>query len=231
MSFVPLTEREIGLAEICDQMRADIKQYPNIPRSNVKLGGGNNAMGGQSMASFEIYGYDFAVTDSLAKELAQKLRESKDISQVNISRSDYQPEYQVEFDREKLAMHGINLSTAATYLPNRYNGAMATYFSEDGDEYDVKVRFEPESRTSISNIENITLYSNTGQPVKVKEVGKVVQHELPPTIERKDRERVVTVDAVMAAGAALSDGVAYGMSVVNEMTIPIGYKIQVTTSY
>ena len=231
MALVPLTEREIGLAEICDQMRADIKNYPEIARSNVKLGGGGGGMGGQSSASFEIYGYDFAITDSLAKQLAQKLGESDLISQVNISRSEYQPEYQVDFDREKLAMHGLNLSTAATYLRNRINGSLATYFREDGDEYDVKVRFEPESRTSISDIENIILYSNSGTKVRVKDVGKVVQRELPPTIERKDRERIVKVDAVMAAGAALSDGVAYGMSVIDEMTIPSGYTIQVAGSY
>ena len=231
ISFVPLTERSIGLADICDQMRADIKDIPEVERSNVQLGGGTSAMGGQSMASFEIYGYDFAITDSLAKELSQRLRESKHISQVNISRSKYQPEYQVDFDREKLAMHGINLSTAATFLRNRYNGALATYFREDGDEYDVKVRYKPTSRTSIEDIENIILYTNTGKAIRLKEVGKVVQRELPPTIERKDRERIVTVDAVMAAGAALSDGVEFGMECIKEMTIPSGYSIQVAGSY
>ena len=230
MSFVPLTERTLGLSEICDQMRADIKNsFPEIARFNLQSGGGG--MGGQVTASFEIYGYDFAVTDSLAKNLARNLEKSPLISQVNISRSNYQPEYQVDFDREKLAMHGLNLSTAATYLRNRYNGALATYFREDGDEYDVKVRFEPESRTSIANIENVVLYSNNGTKVRVKDVGKVVQRELPPTIERKDRERIVKVDAVMAAGAALSDGVAYGMGVVNEMAIPSGYSIQIAGSY
>ena len=229
-SFVPLTERTLGLSEICDQMRADIKNsFPEIARFNLQSGGGG--MGGQVTASFEIYGYDFAVTDSLAKNLACNLEKSPLISQVNISRSNYQPEYQVDFDREKLAMHGLNLSTAATYLRNRYNGALATYFREDGDEYDVKVRFEPESRTSIANIENVVLYSNNGTKVRVKDVGKVVQRELPPTIERKDRERIVKVDAVMAAGAALSDGVAYGMGVVNEMAIPSGYSIQIAGSY
>ena len=230
MSFVPLTERTLGLSVICDQMRADIKNsFPEIARFNLQSGGGG--MGGQVTASFEIYGYDFAVTDSLAKNLARNLEKSPLISQVNISRSNYQPEYQVDFDREKLAMHGLNLSTAATYLRNRYNGALATYFREDGDEYDVKVRFEPESRTSIANIENVVLYSNNGTKVRVKDVGKVVQRELPPTIERKDRERIVKVDAVMAAGAALSDGVAYGMGVVNEMAIPSGYSIQIAGSY
>ena len=229
-SFVPLTERTLGLSEICDQMRADIKnRFPEIARFNLQSGGGG--MGGQVTASFEIYGYDFAVTDSLAKNLARNLEKSPLISQVNISRSDYQPEYQVDFDREKLAMHGLNLSTAATYLRNRYNGALATFFREDGDEYDVKVRFEPESRTSIADIENVVLYANNGTKVRVKDVGKVVQRELPPTIERKDRERIVKVDAVMAAGAALSDGVAYGMGVVNEMAIPSGYSIQIAGSY
>ena len=225
ISFVPLTEREIGLETICDQMRADIKNIPEIAKSNVQLGGGGGGMGGQSGASFEIYGYDFDVTDRLAKELAAELKKADVISQVNISRSDYQPEYQVDFDREKLAMHGLNLSTAATYLRNRFNGAMATYFREDGDEYDVKVRYEPTSRTSIADIENITIYSGTGKPVRIKELGKVVQRELPPTIERKDRERIVTVDAVMAAGAALSDGV------IEKMDIPSGYNIDIAGSY
>ena len=229
-SFVPLTERELGLSVICDQMRADIKnRFPEIARFNLQSGGGG--MGGQVTASFEIYGYDFAVTDSLAKNLARNLEKSPLISQVNISRSNYQPEYQVDFDREKLAMHGLNLSTAATYLRNRYNGALATYFREDGDEYDVKVRFEPESRTSIADIENVVLYSNNGTKIRVKDVGEVVQRELPPTIERKDRERIVKVDAVMAAGAALSDGVAYGMEVVDKMSIPSGYSIQIAGSY
>ena len=230
MAFVPMTEREIGIAEICDQMRADVKKYPEIARSNISQGGGGG-MGGQTMATFEIYGYDFDITDQLSKSLADSLRKNPLITQVNISRSDYQPEYQVDFDREKLAMHGLNLATAATFLRNRYNGSLATYFREDGDEYDVKVRYEPNSRTSIEDIENIILYSSNGTAVRVKDLGKVVQRELPPTIERKDRERIVTVDAVMAAGAALSDGVEYGLSVIDKMEIPAGYNIDIAGSY
>lgn len=231
ISFVPLDEREISLAEICDQMRADLKAIPEIAKSNVQLGGGTSGMGGQTMATFEIYGYDFDVTDHLAKELSDSLRAWEKVTQVNISRSDYQPEYQVDFDREKLAIHGLNLSTAANYLRNRYNGALATYFREDGDEYDVKVRYEPTSRTSIEDIENIIIYSSTGKPIRIKELGKVVQRDLPPTIERKDRERIVTVNAVLAAGAALSDGVNYGLSIIDNMNIPSGYTIDVAGSY
>ena len=231
MTFVPVTERSIGLAEICDQMRADVKNFPEIARSNVKLGGGNNSMGGQSVASFEIYGYDFAVTDSLAGILKEKLLKSEHISQVNISRSNYQPQYNVDFNREKLAEHGIRLSSAAMSVRNCINGALATKFREDGDEYDVKVRLKPEDREDIVAIENISLKSSSGNNVRIGDVGEVKTSDTPPTIERKDRERVVTVSAVMAAGAALSDGVEYGMKVINEMQLPTGYSIQVAGSY
>ena len=228
MSFVPSNKRELTINEICDQMRADVKNFPEIAKYNITTG--QSGMGGQSMASFEIYGYDFATTDRLAKELATELRKSEHITQVNISRSDYQPQYRVEFDREKLAMHGLNLSTAATYIRNRYNGALATYYREDGDEYDVKVRYNPESRQSIKDIENIKFNGNKG-PVSLKDVGKVVMNDMPPTIERMDRERIVTVNAVMAAGSALSDGVEFGQSVIDKMELPSGVSIQVAGSY
>ena len=232
MTFVPSNEREKGLDIICDEMRADIKKMPEIAKSNVMLGGSQGGgMGGQTMATFEIYGYDLNETDRLSKELAASLREWEKVTQVNISRSDYQPQYVVEFDREKLAMHGLNLSTAATYLRNRYNGATATYFREDGDEYDVKVRYEPTARQSIEDIENVVLYTNAGQPVRVKEVGKVIMSEMPPTIKRKDRERIVTVDAVLAAGTALSEGVNHGLAIIDKMEIPAGVAIQVAGSY
>ncbi len=230
--FVPSNEREKDLATLCDELRADLKQFPELAKSKVMLGGSQSGgMGGQSMASFEIYGYDLQETDRLSKQLADSLRAWDKISQVNISRSDYLPQYVVDFDREKLAMHGLNLSTAATYLRNRYNGALATYYREDGDEYDIKVRYEPSARQSIDDLENIVIYSNNGQPVRIKELGKVVLNEMPPTIERKDRERIVTVDAVLAAGTALSDGVNYGQAIIDNMTIPSGISVQVAGSY
>ena len=187
-------------------------------------------MGGQSIAEFEIYGYDFAVTDQLSQELERELRKIEGVAEVIISREDYQPEYQVEFDREKLALHGLNLSTAATYLRNRVNGALATYYREDGDEYDVKVRLAPEYRTSIEDLENIKIYTPAGQGIRVKDLGQVVERSNPPTIERKDRERIVTVSAVISE-VPLGDVVKAAQVVIDQMDIPSGVTIQVAGSY
>ncbi|MBO4985779.1 MAG: efflux RND transporter permease subunit [Bacteroides sp.] len=230
ISLVSVEERDISLEQVCNEMREDLKAYPELDEAQVSMGGGGGGMGGQSTADFEIYGYDFAETDRVAAELQAELLKVKGVSEANISRQDYQPEYQVDFDREKLALHGLNLSTASQYLRNRVNGSLATYYREDGDEYDVKVRYAPEFRTSIEDLENIKIYTPTGQGVRIKDLGKVVERSNPPTIERKDRERVVTVSAVIS-GAPLGDVVTAGQAIVDKMALPTGITVQIAGSY
>lgn len=224
-------ERDRTLQEICDLMRKDLAEnYPELKKAEVKLGGGGGGMGGETTLDFEVYGYDFTASDTIANYLTNKLRTIKGVTEVRISRGDYQPEYQVDFDREKLALYGLNLSTAATYLRNRINGATASLYREDGDEYDIKVMYAPEFRTSIADIENILIYNNQGKAVRVKDVGKVVERFNPPTIERKDRERINTVSAIVS-GAPMSEVVAAANKEIEKMDMPSGFTIELSGSY
>ena len=223
-------ERKRTLSEICDLMRKDLEEYPEIKKSQVNLGGGSSAMGGQTSLDYEIYGYSFEETDSVAAQLSALLRNINGVSEIRISREDYQPEYQVDFDREKLALNGLNLATAATYLRNRINGATASQFREEGEEYDIKVMYAPEYRTSIEDIENIIIYNSQGKGVRVKEVGTVVERFAPPTIERKDRERINTVSAILS-GAAMSDVVAAAQKEIDKLSLPSGVSIELSGTY
>ncbi|MBD5288269.1 MAG: efflux RND transporter permease subunit [Muribaculaceae bacterium] len=225
-------DRKRKITEIADEMRKDIdNDFPEFKKAQVMVGGRQGGgMGGQSTVDFEVYGYDFDNTDKVARDLAEILRGINGTADVIISRSDYQPEYQVDFDREKLAMHGISLQTAAFYLRNRINGSTASQFREDGEEYDIKVMYSPEKRTQISDIENIMIYSSNGSGVRLKELGTVVERFTPPTIERKDRERLITVSAVVD-GVPMSQVVADAEAQINSIDMPPGINIQIAGSF
>lgn len=225
-------DRDRKITDIADDMRKDIENdFPEFKKAQVMVGGRQGGgMGGQSTVDFEVYGYDFDNTDKVARDLAEILRGINGTADVIISRSDYQPEYQVDFDREKLAMHGISLQTAAYYLRNRINGSTASQFREDGEEYDIKVMYSPEKRTQISDIENIMIYTSRGQGVRLKELGTVVERFTPPTIERKDRERLITVSAVVD-GVPMSQVVADAEAQMNSIEMPPGINIQIAGSY
>ena len=231
IALVDVDKRERRIFEIADGMRADLEQIPELKKREVNIGGGRGSgMGGQSVIDFEIYGYDFEETDSVARQLSRTLRNIKGAADITISRSDYQPEYQVDFDREKLALNGLNLQTAAYFLRNRINGSVASYYREDGEEYDIKVMYAPEHRTEISDIENIVIVNNQGRGVRVKDVGTVVQRLTPPTIERMDRERVVKVSTVVD-GVPMGDLVTQAQAEIDKMDLPSGVSISLAGSY
>lgn len=231
IKFCPSNKRKEKLSDICDQMRADCKADLDLDRFIVLLGGMKSSMGGQNTASFEIYGYDLNNTYDFATKLADEFRKSELITQVNVSRSDYQPELVIDFDREKLAQQGIGMSTAASHIRNLINGSLLSYYREDGEEYDIKVRYDVNERVSIENIENMLIPNGYGQNIHVRDIATVRESSIPPTIERKDRQRIVTVDAVLASGEALSKGVELGYQICDSLDLPSGVTYQVAGSY
>lgn len=231
ITLKPIKERTKSLTEVAALMREDLKKYPELDKYLVNVGGSRGgSMSGQSTIDYEIYGYDFEKTDSVAQRLKRILSSVKGTADIRISRDNYQPEYQVDFDRQKLAIYGLNLTTAANALRNRINGSTASYFREDGDEYDIKVMYDPDYRQSIEDIENILLFNAQGKGVRLKEVGTVVERFNPPTIERKDRERIITVSTVVQ-DRPMSDIIADAQPQIDKMEVPSGVSINLSGSY
>ena len=220
------SKREKSLNQICDEMRLDLEQYPEIRTFNVSAGGGGGGIGGEAAVDIEIYGYDFNEGDKYAALIADAMKKYEGCSQVDISRDEYTPEYRVDFDREKLALNGLNMSTAAAFLRNRINGNVSSYFREDGEEYDIRVRYDRQFRETVEDIENITIYNSAGKGIKIRDLGQVVESETPPTIERKDRQRLITVKCIVAHGFAMSDVINAANKILADNPAPTGFSWQ-----
>ena len=225
------TERERTMTEICDLMRKDLNQYAEIRTFEVIESGQKGGAGGQQSVDIELYGYDLDTTDRIAAEIKERMLGVEGCTEVTISRDEYTPEYQVVFDRDKLAMNGLNVATAATYLRNRVNGAVASYYREDGEEYDILVRYDKPFRESIEDLENVTLYNSQGQAIKVRDLGHVIEANTPPTIERKDRSRYLKISGSIGHGYAMSDIIAGTVAELKKMDIPAGITWELGGSY
>ena len=222
------TSRSRSTLEISEYISNDLKNNSLIKKYNVGQGMG---MGGATTLKLEIYGYDFNTSDRIALALRDSLLRTPQFSQVLVSRDEYTPEYYVDFDREKLRLNGIDITTASTMVRNRINGSVMTYFREDGDEYKVRVRYAPEFRQSIEDIEDIILYGSQGQSIRVKDVAQVVEGMTPPKIERKDRERIVTVTGIVSKGYALSEAVETAQYYIEKAEIPAEFMVKIGGDY
>ena len=221
-----MEDRERSTGEIATVIRGILAGYPEFKKVQVNEGGG--MMGGAAVINVEIYGYDFETTDKIAYEIRRKMLESGAYAQALVGRDEYVPGYEVDFDREKLAVNGLNVTTASSYLTAAMNGSTQTFYREDGDEYDIRVRYAPEFRTSTEDIENIIIYNNMGKGVRIKDLGKVVETLTPPSIQRKNRERLVTVAGIVADGHVLSDVEALTEKIIEDTEMPSEIMVKLT---
>ena len=198
-------KRERSISEIAEVIRAELDKMPEIIVSTVTAGGGfgGGAMGGNNV-KVEIYGYDFDKTNAVASEMKKRFAKIEGARDVKISRDQDRAELQIIFDKEKIAKLGLSQSMVSMYVRYRVLGMPAGFLREDGDEYDIVVRVAEEFRSSISDLEDLTLMTPTGRQIKLKEVAEIREYWGPPGIERKRRERIVTV-SVTPVGTSLGE--------------------------
>ena len=217
--------RDRTIFDISDEIRTDLAAMPELQRFQVQPGGGDMGMASGNNVSVEIYGYNLTETDRIAAELSSKLANVNGLRDIVVSRKDYRMEYQIQFDREKLALNGLNMSSAATAVRNRINGLIMSRYREDGEEYNIRVRFEEQYRESIEDIENILIYTPMGSGVRVRDLGTVVETSSLPQIDRQDRERIVKVTGTIY-GRALSEVVEDVDVILSEIEIPTDVQVE-----
>ena len=222
------TERNRNIFEIADLIRKDFAEIPEVAQSTVTPGGSFGSMGGASNVQLKVFGSDLDLTNSVALALKDSLEKNvSGVRDVHLSRDEMRPEYNVSFDRTKLAFYGLTSAAASQAVRNRINGLIATKYREDGDEYDIVVRYGEEFRKSFESIRNITLYNNRGQSIKLGEVADITEQFSTPAIQRENRRRLVMVEAALSANAALGDIITDVTAVLQSYETPQGVDIAI----
>ncbi len=221
------SERDRSIYEISDILRDKLDEIPEVREYTLTPGGSGGPVGGAGTVDIKVFGYEIDVTTAIAEDLREKMKEVPGLKDVQLSREDLRPEYNVTFDRDRLSYYGLNSATASQFVRNRIDGLVASKYREDGDEYDIVVRYGEEFRTQIEDVENIVLYGSAGQPVRLKEVAKVVEEFAAPSIERENRERVIRVQGSLGAGVALGTVVTELNKLIKGYETPEGVTLEI----
>lgn len=226
-SLSDISERERTVWDLAEDFRSELDQFPEI--ENYQVTTSEQGMGSMmsNNIAVEIYGYDLVNTNLVAKELADKMALIPGATDIQISRDASKPELQIELDQNKMIVHGLNTATVATAVKNRVDGMTATRLRESGDEYDVIVRYNEDSRNTITDIQNIPIRNMQGQLIRLGEIADIGEFWSPPNIEHKRKERIVNVTATPHK-RPLGEIGAEIQQVIDEMDVPAGVSIEVS---
>ena len=224
-------ERDKTVWEIAEILRQEMARYPEIVEYQCQVASNGPGGGGGNTVNVEIYGYDFDKTSQLAEQTRRLCMALPGARDVNISREDDRPDIKITVDKEKASRLGLSSATISTYLRNRVAGMNCGYLKDDGSEHDIVVRLQEEDRNSISDIMDLTIPTPTGKKVKLSEVASVGEYWAPPTIERKSRQRIVTVKVTPYNTSLGELAGQIEASVLPQLDLPAGYSTNLAGNY
>jgi len=208
--LVDRDKRSRSADEIAAALRERVKAIPGLNKIYVRAENPITSilMGGGKPISLEIQGPDLNQLVQIANKIKAKMETVPGVVDIEISQKDPRPELWVEIDRQKATDLGLSVATIATTLRNYFYGMEATKFREAGDNYDIFTRFNERDKNRLSNLPDAPLFTQDGRIIKLKNVARIVQGQGPIEIQRKNRQKIVKVEADIfkrSLGAVTSD--------------------------
>ena len=217
-------ERQRGSQEIASEFRLFGQNYPGmvLKSSSVSsLGAG----GGAAAIQVRIQGDDQKVLASLAKQVADIVRNVPGTVDVSDGGVVGQPEMVVNIDRERAADLGLTAGQVASVLRTGLAGSTVGTFRPDGTKgWDVSVILDPEDRSRTQQIGSIPIITPRGATIQLAEVAQIRTVSGPTQVDRHDRQRTFTVSAGVdgRTTGAVSADIKAG---IDKLQIPAGYTV------
>lgn len=220
----PKRERERSVWEVAQEVRGWEKDYPALDMkvSEAQMVGLDSI---EAPIMVEICGPDIAKLQELAGEVASIVKGTPGVFDVSTSwEKRTKPEYQVVIDRAKTARMGLTVAEIAQSLRPALAGEAVTTIKIDEKNLDLWLQVPESDRTSLSDIENISVTNRFGETFLVRDLASVIPARGPGEIRHKNQERMITVLADYQ-GTSLS-GIQDSIDgAISRLNLPHGYSI------
>ena len=234
LSLTPAGERDRSNTEIAADLRrrlagaiAGMKIRTRAPQGQFIL---QRILGGDEGLTVEIRGYELDTLELLARQAADAMADVPGIIDVDITREAGAPQQDIRVDRAKLADLGLTVRDVTEALETALAGSRAGDYRAEGHSYRILVKLKDAERRSLDEILGLTLATESGEAVALRNVVRTESSRGPTVIERKDQQRFVAVTADVVdrdIGSAATEVQAK----LNRIVRPTGYDLTVAGNF
>ncbi|WP_375268963.1 efflux RND transporter permease subunit [Phenylobacterium sp.] len=208
IDFVDFEERkELGLrgGDIVGEIRRRLVDVPGV-LIEVREPQGGPPVGKD--VQVELRSHDPAALNAAAELVKTKLASDPQLFELEDNRTSPGIELNLAVDREAAGRYGVDVLSVGQAIQFVTNGVLVGRFRPDDaeDELDIRVRFPPEAR-NMAAFDNLKISTALG-PVPASYFIKQVPAQQVTTIQRRDGQRLVVVQANAVEGVAANQKIA-----------------------
>src|SRR5207237_6577163 len=169
---------------------------------------------------------DQKVLQSLATQVADVVRKTQGVVDVDDGGVTGDPELVIHIDRQQAADLGLTPGQVASVLRTGLAGSTVSTFRPEGTTgWDVNVILNPDERARVEQVAQIPIVTPKGSTIQLGQVAQVASVSGPTQIDRRDRQRRVHVSASLAGSRTAGEVANDVQTGLDRIAVPAGYKI------
>ncbi len=203
IKLVPAWERRLSTEKEMARVKEIADSYPGVISRTSVIGMWGTA--NYSPLEVEVQGENLPQVVAASEKIGDIMRKTDGVTDVKSTWQTARPELQVVVDREKAASFGLTLGDVAAVLQTAIQGVVVTKYNDNGTDYDIRLQLAERDRDQASELQNLTLMSRSGGQIYLGQIAEVMSGNGPVEIDRKDRERLVTILGNLTGARSLGD--------------------------
>lgn len=235
MTLVPASERSRSNAEVAEALRRTLEN--TIPGMTIRARAPQGqrmlqrvlGSGGQGL-EVEVRGFEPARLDAIAAEVEKAALGIAGVTDVRAEQRVGVPQELVLVDRVKAADLGVSVQRVAQTLETALGGSRAGSYRENGREHRILVRLSDARNIELASILDLTVRSENGEDVALRNLLTVESGRGPLVINRKDQQRYTTV-SVNISGRDTGSVARDLQAELARLPKPAGYDIQLAGTF
>lgn len=214
--------RSIKTTEMVSQLIQDLS---GIPNAMIRVVAASSVGGGQAPITFYVQGQDLDKLEEIKTELFNNIKDIPGLTNLNTSSRAGKPEITLYPDRVKMANAGLSVYDLAMTLRAGMEGLTTTRFSDEGEEYDIRISLTDESVNSPEKIANLTVISPMGR-YKMNQLADIKFTDGYSRILHRDKAKTIQFTGSFLEGYALGDITNTINEEIDKLDLKGGYSIK-----
>ncbi len=197
--------------EIADYMTKNLARFPDAKTFVIQeqtISGGGSGARTSLPVQYVIQNQDFEKLRKVLPEFMAEANKSPVFQGVDVNLKFTKPQLSITTDRDRARDLGVSVADIAQTLQLYYSAGRLDYFLISGKQYQVVAQVDRANRDQPLDLKSIYVRSSNGSLIQLDNVVKVTESSTPPSIYHFNRFKSATVQAGLAPGRSIGEGIA-----------------------
>jgi multidrug efflux pump len=211
IGLVPPDQRVRTQQQLADWLNKKLSKMPDaraiVVQEQTISGGGSGARTSLPV-QFVIQNQDFEKIRKVLPAFFAEVSKDPVFQGTDVNLKFTKPEIRVTTDRDRARDLGVSVADIAQTLQLYYSAGRLDYFLINGKQYQVVAQVDRANRDQPLDLKSVYVRSNKGNLVQLDNVVKLSEGATPPAIYHFNRYKSATIQAGLAPGRTVGDGIA-----------------------